>query len=127
MPYKDPAKKKENDRLGYLRRKQDPKYVQRNKDRLKIWNEANKERKAKFSRERYLNYLDTTMFRWEDVEGFDGWTVNKSVHHRLEMFGFTAEDLKAKGWYYNCTPDELLCLPQGEHLALHKYLTRISY
>ena len=70
------------------------------------------------------NYLDTEHFKWEDVEGYDGFTVNVSVHHRLELYGYPRKRLKELGWYKNCCPDELICLSHSEHAKLHHLIQR---
>ena len=100
---------------------------------VKRWADAHKEHRKevrnKWRRENHLcqdkPYLDPA-FSWEDVEGFDGWSHNIEVHHRLEMFGFSRDELKEQGRYFYCTPDELVCMTNSEHTSLHHYLRAIA-
>ena len=68
-----------------------------------------------------LNYLSDD-FKWEDVEGYDGFTTNVVVHHRLEAWGYSVQRLKELGWYYDCCPYELLCMTQSQHAKFHSNL-----
>ena len=73
----------------------------------------------RWGREHRYNYLDLEHYKWEDVEGYDGWTTNVEVHHRREGIGYTRAQLIEQGQYYNCRADELICLTKAEHTRLH--------
>ena len=91
------------------------------------WAEKNpekfKESKRKTNRKIIYNYL-ADEYKWEDVEGYDGWTVNTVVHHRWEVLGYSVAELKAMGKYYGCRAAELLCMTPSEHQKLHHQIKR---
>ena len=105
MPYKDPAKEAEKKRRWLKRNREKHLASQR------LWN-----------RSTLYNYLDTRFFKWEQVEGYDGFSVNTHVHHRLEDKGYTRDELKAIGAYYNCCPEDLICMTPSEHTTHHNKL-----
>ena len=139
MPYKDKEKRHEhNVRYGrerYARLKDDPEYKQANHDRSARWRAADPERvrqSRKLSRRKTTyNYLDLDHYKWEDVEGYDGWTINTEVHHRREGIGYSVAQLKEQGQYYNCRADELICVTNAEHKRIHneidKFFRRGNY
>ena len=100
--------------------KQDHK--QETHDHFKKWLEKQGGCKIRNRRDT-INYL-ADGFKWEDVEGYDGWKEHTVVHHKWEDLGYSRKRLKQMGHYYHCEPWELVCMSDREHKIHHHALKK---
>ena len=101
------------------------------KELMKAWYEENRAsalaNQRVYNRANRYNYLDTDHYKWEDVEGYDGWTINTEVHHRREGIGYSVAQLKEQGQYYGCRADELICVTHAEHSRIHQEIDKFFH
>ena len=117
-----------NSKEYYDQHKDDPEYKAYRSANSKAYYQKHK---AERLQKRHDRYLDTEHWKWEDVEGYDGFTKNVHVHHKREAIGYTREQLIEQGQYYNCRADELICCTNEEHKRIHveidKFFGRGNY
>lgn len=72
---------------------------------------------------------------WHLIEGYDRLLKdgcdetnrkNKWVlHHRKELF-FSLKELKEKGLYFDCPPEDLIWMTRQEHNSLHQKIQKLK-